>query len=50
MYFAMIFMIVPAMFVCSRFIISGCAVYVYSDESFAHIECYTDYSHREPFG
>ena len=46
MYFAVNFMIVPGMFVCSSFIISVCNVYVYSDESFAHIECYTDYSRR----
>ena len=38
-------MIVPGMFVCSSFLISVC-MYVYCVESFTHIECYSDCSHR----
>ena len=43
MLFAMNLMIVPAMLVCSSFLIDKC-VYVYCVESFAHIECYSDCS------
>ena len=43
MLFAMNLMIVPGMLVCSSILISVC---VYCVESFAHIECYSDCSHR----
>ena len=43
MYFAINLKLVPGMLVCSSFLIT---VYVYCVDIFAHIECYSDCSHR----
>ena len=40
------FVSVPGMLFCSSFLINVCTVYVYCVESFAHIEYYSDCSHR----